>query len=165
MGTYRGLEEALFPALISTDFLQNLSKFCSGDAPKRVKTFERPFTRVPKIRFPLPHPPHGSSKSSTISPKNFQYFLAPLYKGHKYKVRKQAQTGPQNHKRVHGESCCGPCSGSRGGFRDTSLADSVVHHSAGLTPAPPPGSPKNLPRKATTDQNAHRCKYSLLGIQ
>ena len=81
MDTGRGFEEALFPTLISTDFLQDLPKFCSGDAPKRVKTFERPFTRVPKIRFPLPHPPHGSPKSSTISPKNFQYFLAPPISG------------------------------------------------------------------------------------
>lgn len=156
MGTYRGLEEALFPALISTDFLQNLSKFCSGDAPKRVKTFERPFTRVPKIRFPLPHPPHGSSKSSTISLKNFQYFLAPLYKGHKYKVHKQAQTGPQNHKRVRGKFCSESCGAS---------SVNLAAHPFSKTRLNLQATHKNLPRKATTDQNAHRCKYSLLGIQ
>ena len=81
MGAYRGLEEALFFALISTNFLQNLSKFCAGDAPKRVKTFEQPFTRVPKI-YPPPRPPHGSLKSPTISLKKFQYFLRRLYKVH-----------------------------------------------------------------------------------
>lgn len=143
MGTYRGLEEALFPALISTDFLQNLSKFCSGDAPKRVKTFERPFTRVPKIRFPLPHPPHGSPKSSTISPKNFQYFLAPLYlplyKGHKHKVHKQAQAEPQNRKRVHGEFCSESCGGSCNGIRGGPSANLTAHPSK--DPPRPPGSP------------------------
>ena len=163
MGTYRGLEEALFPALISTDFLQNLSKFCSGDAPKRVKTFERPFTRVPKIRFPLPHPPHGSSKSSTISPKNFQYFLQRLYK-----VHTEALPGVQKRKRVHGEFCsesCGKfCGESCDGLRGASSVN-LAAHPFSKTRLNLQATHKILPRKATTGQNARRCKYSLLGIQ
>ena len=37
LGAHRGFEEALFSTLISADFLQNLPKFYSGDAPKRAE--------------------------------------------------------------------------------------------------------------------------------
>ena len=79
MGACRGLEEALFPTLISTDFFRIFQNFIPGTLRRESKTFEWPFTRVPKIRFPLPHShsPRGSPKSPTISLKNFQYFLAP----------------------------------------------------------------------------------------
>ena len=137
MDTRRGFEEALFPTLISTDFLQDLPKFCSGDAPKRVKTFERPFTRVPKIRFPLPHPPHGSPKSSTISPKNFRQLSTRVYRT----CRQDTTLGANICKRVHS---------------NTSLL--------GFTPASPEPSKicraKQLQARMHVDANIHSWEYN-----
>lgn len=129
-------------------------------------TCKQLFTRVPKIRFPLPHSPHGSPKSPTISLKKFQYFLASpistptLYKGHRYKVHKQAQTGPQNRKGVRGKFCSESCDGFRG-----ASSVNLAAHPFSKTRLSLQATHKNLPRKATTGQNARRCKYSFLGIQ
>ena len=131
-----------------------------------------------KNLLPPSRPPRGSPKSPTISLKNFQYFLAPphiyplylvpLYKGHKYKVHKQAQTGSQNRKRVHGEFCgesCGKfCGESCDGFHGASSVN-LAAHPFSKTRLNLQATHKNLPRKATTGQNARRCKYSFLGIQ
>ena len=134
MGAYRGLKEALFPALISTDFLQNLPKFCSEDAGISP-------ARIPKTHLHISYTPllcaSQRPKNSTISPKNFRQLSTRLYRT----CRQDATLGANICKRVHS---------------NTSLEGSPQH---------PPGTLKNVPRKATTGQNARRCKYSLLGIQ
>ena len=166
-------------------FVQISFRIFQNFAPKTLlresKTFERPFTRVPKIRFPLPHSPHGSPKSSTISLKNFQYLLPPntwhLYicppnirgisKG--IKGRKQAQPGPQNCKRVCGEfcseSCDGFCSGFDGNGFDGASSVNLAARPFSKTHLNLQATHKNLPRKATTSQSARRCKYSFSGIR
>mgnify|MGYP001741661608 CR=1 FL=1 len=166
MGTRGGLEEALFPALISTDFLQNPPKFLF-----------RKYSE--ESRRPLNGPSSEFQKSTPLSPtsrqpqrpqnisKKFSIIFsiisgAPTWRI--YKVHRQALPGPQNHKRVHGEFCGESREGSCDGFRGASSVNLA---------APPfsktrlnlQATHKNLPRKATTDQNARRCKYSFLGIQ
>lgn len=49
-------------------------------------------------------------------------------------------------------------------FRDASSVDPTAHPFS-KTRLNLQATHKNLPRKATTDQNARRCKYSFLGIQ
>lgn len=77
MGAHRGFKEALFSTLISADFLQNLSKFCSEDTQREPEDLWMPLCKSSKNLLPPSRPPRGSPKSPTISLKNFQYFLAP----------------------------------------------------------------------------------------
>ena len=114
----------------------------------------------------LIHPSYAhrsGQKNSTISPKNFQYFLQRLYK-----VHTEALPGVQKRKRVHGEFCsesCGKfCGESCDGLRGASSVN-LAAHPFSKTRLNLQATHKILPRKATTGQNARRCKYSLLGIQ
>lgn len=170
MGTRGGLEEALFPALISTDFLQNPPKFLF-----------RKYSE--ESRRPLNGPSSEFQKSTPLSPtsrqpqrpqnisKKFSIIFsiisgAPTWRI--YKVHRQALPGPQNHKRVHGEFCsesCGKfCGESCDGLRGASSVN-LAAHPFSKTRLNLQATHKILPRKATTDQNARRCKYSFLGIQ
>ena len=124
------------------------------------KIFERPFTRVPKIRFPLPHSPHGS-------PKNLQKIFSTFCSAY---IRCTRRRYPEckKRKRVHGEFCsesCGKfCGESCDGLRGASSVN-LAAHPFSKTRLNLQATHKILPRKATTGQNARRCKYSLLGIQ
>lgn len=156
MGAYRGLEEALFFALISTNFLQNLSKFCSKESQRSLNDPSQEF-RKSVFRSPT------RLTAVQKSPKNFQYFLQRLYK-----VHTEALPGVQKRKRVHGEFCsesCGKfCGESCDGLRGASSVN-LAAHPFSKTRLNLQATHKILPRKATTGQNARRCKYSLLGIQ
>lgn len=160
MGTYRSPEKDFFATSISTDFLQTPPKFCFEDAGISP-------ARIPKTHLHISYTPllcaSQRPKNSTISPKNFQYFLQRLYK-----VHTEALPGVQKRKRVHGEFCsesCGKfCGESCDGLRGASSVN-LAAHPFSKTRLNLQATHKILPRKATTGQNARRCKYSLLGIQ
>ena len=134
MGACRGLEEALFPALISTDFLQNLPKFCSEDAGISP-------ARIPKTHLHISYTPllcaSQRPKNSTISPKNFRQLSTRLYRT----CRQDATLGANICKRVHS---------------NTSLEGSPQH--------PPEPSKmcraKQLQARMHVDANIHSWEYN-----
>ena len=158
LGAHRGFKEALFSTLISADFLQNLPKFCSEDTRREPEDLWIPLRKSSENpSFTLSLTSRQPKHPKNIS-ENFQYFLGRLYKVHK-------QAPPtKTCKKAHGGSCGRFC----GGFRDTSLMNPAVHLSAAsfsearpdfaLPPQPSfiehPRSPKNVPCKATTRQDA-----------
>ena len=134
MGTRRGFEEALFSTLISTDFLQNLSKFCSEDVGINP-------VRIPKTHLHISYTPllcaSQRPKNSTISPKNFRQLSTRLYRT----CRQDATLGANICKRVHS---------------NTSLEGSPQH--------PPEPSKmcraKQLQARMHVDANIHSWEYN-----
>ena len=129
------------------------------------KVLEQPFARVPKIRHPFSLTSRQPQRPQNISKKFSIISGAPTWRI--YKVHRQALPGLQNRKRVHGEFCSESCGGfPRCIFGGSCGASSMNPNEScdtpfsrifqrGLPRLPlPPRSPKNVPRKATTRQDA-----------
>ncbi len=158
MGTHKSFKEALISALISADLPQNLPNFCSESAPGRAqgKSNESPKTprqllkRIPSAHIQPLRSPRGSLKHPKISPKNFHQFMG-TYIGH------ASECCPSTN-RAANPAVKPTVKPAEGYPKERSAAPPERS-----TPASP--EPQKVPRKATTGQNARRCKYSLLGIQ
>lgn len=75
MGTRRSFEEALFSPLTSTDFLQNLPKFCPEDTRREPKDLWMPLCKSSKNPpFPLSLTSRQPKHPKKISPKIFSNF-------------------------------------------------------------------------------------------